>query len=134
MNTGHKKKGDMMRELILNAIIGYIQEHGYPPTYEEIGEMVGLKSKCTINSHIKRMLIDGDIETDSTEKLSPRAIRVPGYKLVKETVWTPKPYGMYAGKCKCGVVFLDRKTNYCGNCGIKLNWKGKNHGFIKEEN
>lgn len=26
------------------------------------------------------------------------------------------------GKCKCGVEFLDRKTNYCGNCGQKLNW------------
>lgn len=26
------------------------------------------------------------------------------------------------GKCKCGVEFLDRKTNYCGNCGQKLDW------------
>lgn len=26
------------------------------------------------------------------------------------------------GRCKCGVEFLDRKTNYCGNCGQKLDW------------
>lgn len=26
------------------------------------------------------------------------------------------------GRCKCGVEFLDSKTNYCGNCGQKLNW------------
>ena len=27
------------------------------------------------------------------------------------------------GRCKCGVEFLDKKTNYCGNCGQKLMWK-----------
>ena len=31
------------------------------------------------------------------------------------------PYKMYAGKCpNCGVVFLDDSTNYCGNCGLKI--------------
>lgn len=24
--------------------------------------------------------------------------------------------------CKCGVMFMDKATNYCGNCGIKLDW------------
>lgn len=27
------------------------------------------------------------------------------------------------GRCKCGVEFIDKKTNYCGNCGQKLMWK-----------
>ncbi len=35
-----------------------------------------------------------------------------------ETVWLT----IGIGKCKCGAEFLDRKTNYCGNCGQKLNW------------
>ena len=27
------------------------------------------------------------------------------------------------GKCPtCNAVFLDNKTNYCGNCGQKLDW------------
>lgn len=26
------------------------------------------------------------------------------------------------GKCKCGVEFLDRKTDFCGNCGQRLDW------------
>ena len=31
------------------------------------------------------------------------------------------PYQLYAGKCpKCGVVFLDDSTAYCGNCGQKI--------------
>ena len=29
------------------------------------------------------------------------------------------------GKCKCGVEFLDRKTGFCGNCGQRLDWSGK---------
>lgn len=34
----------------------------------------------------------------------------------------PMPYKQYEGKCKCGAVFLDRSTNYCGNCGQALDW------------
>lgn len=26
------------------------------------------------------------------------------------------------GRCKCGAEFLDKSTNYCGNCGQKLDW------------
>lgn len=26
------------------------------------------------------------------------------------------------GKCKCGVEFLNSDTNYCGNCGQRLDW------------
>ena len=32
-----------------------------------------------------------------------------------------KYYGI--GKCpRCGAVFLDKATNYCGNCGQALDW------------
>lgn len=40
---------------------------------------------------------------------------------------TPKPvlpYFGYEGKCpSCGVIFLDRSTMYCGNCGQALQWE-----------
>ena len=26
------------------------------------------------------------------------------------------------GRCKCGAEFLGSTTNFCGNCGQKLNW------------
>ena len=26
------------------------------------------------------------------------------------------------GRCKCNAELLDKKTNYCGNCGQKLEW------------
>ena len=42
----------------------------------------------------------------------------------KQEPFKPETVGLYIGigRCKCGVEFLDSKTNYCGNCGQKLNW------------
>lgn len=76
------EKGRQKRKEILEAIISYIQEHGYAPTVREIGEMVGLKSTSSVQSHLNRMLVDGMIETDARVG-SPRAIRVPGYEFRK---------------------------------------------------
>lgn len=75
--------GKKMREKILQSIISYIEEHGYPPTVREIAIAVGLKSTSSVQAHLKRMQIEGVIETDA-EDYSPRAIRVVGYKFVKE--------------------------------------------------
>lgn len=71
------------REEILETIITYIQAHGYPPTVREIGDAVNLKSTSTVHAHLVRMLELGMIETDNNFG-TPRAIRVPGYKFVKE--------------------------------------------------
>lgn len=43
--------------------------------------------------------------------------------LEKQISYTPIERKGFEGKCKCGVVFLDRLTNYCGNCGQKLDWQ-----------
>lgn len=74
-----------MKQKILEFIISYIHIHGYPPTVREIGDGVGLKSKSSVHAHLLRMQNDGMIETDAGTG-SPRAIRVPGYKFVKEEV------------------------------------------------
>ena len=29
------------------------------------------------------------------------------------------------GRCKCGAEFLDKLTNYCGNCGQAINWRAE---------
>lgn len=76
-------KGDETRENILNKIITYITEHGYAPSVRELCELTGLKSTSTVHRHLNIMLKKGMIETDSPEG-SPRAIRVPHYKFVKE--------------------------------------------------
>ena len=71
-----------MNERILEVIIGYIERHGYPPTFREIGEMVALKSTSSVHRHLNKMIELGMLETDATDN-SPRALRVPGYKFVK---------------------------------------------------
>ena len=48
------RHGEEVRKQILDMIINYIEIHGYAPTYQEIGESVGLKSKSSINSHITK--------------------------------------------------------------------------------
>lgn len=40
----------------------------------------------------------------------------------KQIPYKPKEYQMYCGKCKCGAVFLDKSTRYCGNCGQAIDW------------
>lgn len=40
----------------------------------------------------------------------------------KQIPMKPSAYEGYKGKCKCGAVFLDRSTKYCGNCGQALDW------------
>ena len=72
-----------MKEIILKSIIGYIEKHQYPPTIDEICEMVGLKSKSSVHGHLKVLMMLGLLETDAVG--SPRALRVPGYRFVKET-------------------------------------------------
>ncbi len=75
--------GETVREKILQAIISYINQHGYSPSVREIGDMVGLKSTSSVQAHLTRMFTDGMIESDAGLGF-PRVIRVPGYKFVKE--------------------------------------------------
>lgn len=80
--TERKRKGIEQRKRMLDAIIAYIQEHGYPPTVEEIGQAVGLKSKATTHHHLNVLFEEGKLETNAPG--APRAIRVPGYRFEKE--------------------------------------------------
>lgn len=83
MNKNTQKKREAIREAILREIIKYIEQHGYPPTVREIGEMVDLKSTSVVQAHINRLFDEGKLETDAGPG-SPRAIRVPAYKFRKE--------------------------------------------------
>ena len=69
---------------ILNAIIQYIEKYQYPPSIREIGDMVGLKSTSSVHHHLENMNKKGLIETEGFS--IPRAIRVPGYRFVKEVL------------------------------------------------
>lgn len=83
MPRGKIEQGKRKREEILASIVAYINRYGYPPTVREIGELVGLRSPATTHLHLTKMFDEGMLETDA-ELGSSRAIRVPGYKFVKE--------------------------------------------------
>lgn len=75
------RKKEEKQEKILDYIVQYITIHGYCPSFSEIGEGVGIKSKCTTHDYIKEMIENGILETDFVG--APRALRVPGFKFVK---------------------------------------------------
>lgn len=52
--------------------------------------------------------------------------------LTKQLPVKPFPENRYfgIGKCPmCGAVFMDKSTNYCGNCGQALDW-GEDNGNV----
>jgi hypothetical protein len=65
-----------------------------------------------------------DVERDSLRE----AVRVVSAAAKYRIPRKPKPdlsYYSY-GECpKCGAVFEDKPTNYCGNCGQTLDWSDK---------
>lgn len=51
------------------------------------------------------------------------AVKIARGALKKQIPKKLKPYKGFVGECcNCGVVFLDKNTNYCGNCGQRLDW------------
>lgn len=42
--------------------------------------------------------------------------------LEKQIPYTPTKCNVTLGRCKCGVGFISKTTNYCGNCGQALEW------------
>ena len=141
-NENAIKQGEKVREEVLQAMINYIQQHGYPPTFSEIGDMVGFKSNSSVKNHIDIMLDKGMIETDTDRTGKPRAIRIPGYKFVKEEILrklTPKEVhiqqfgdGDEFIKCPtCGRSYFAEDwgiIKFCPNCGQAIIVKEESHG------
>lgn len=82
-NRNNTERGHCIRKAILDYVIRYISEHGYSPCVREIGQGVGLKSTSSVQHHLHKMFDLGMLESDEGFG-TPRAIRVPGYKFVKE--------------------------------------------------
>ncbi len=71
------------QQQIYDFIVSYIKENLYPPSVREIGDGVGLYSTSSVYEHLKSLERKGYIEVKEN---SPRAIKVNGYKFVKEEV------------------------------------------------
>lgn len=56
------QKNSITKQKILYAIRDFTSEHGYAPTIEEIGEIVGLSSKASTFSHLVKLREEGKID------------------------------------------------------------------------
>jgi repressor LexA len=59
------------QQRILEVIRDFTETRGYPPSVREIGELVGLSSSSTVQSHLKTLERRGLIQRDPTK---PRAL------------------------------------------------------------
>ncbi len=48
-----------LRDEILSYVYSYSEEHGYAPSYREICQALGVKSKSTVQNHIRRLEAEG---------------------------------------------------------------------------
>ena len=73
------------RKQILDCIAEAVRERGYPPSFREIGESVGLTSSSTVHAHLAVLQREGYLRRDPTK---PRAIEVcydPSSKIIVES-------------------------------------------------
>jgi repressor LexA len=58
---------------IWDYLVGYVDQHGYPPTVREIGDAVGLASPSTVHAHLANLERAGFLKRDPTK---PRALEL----------------------------------------------------------
>ena len=64
------------RDDVLSFVRSYFDGHGYPPTYEEIREAVGLSSRSHVAYYVQALEASGLIERSAR---SPRSVRPIGW-------------------------------------------------------
>ena len=70
-----KRKRRNLRDEVLEFVEGYVEVNGYPPTYDEIREAVGLSSKSHVNYYLDALEAEGIIERTPN---TPRGLRLIG--------------------------------------------------------
>ena len=99
-----KKNTSKTQVKILNCIIGWIKEYGYPPTLRELSKSVGLKSTWTIRYHLNNLQKTGYI------KLRKGVSR--GIILVKDLLGIPILGNISAGKPIDAIENIDGYVNF----------------------
>jgi repressor LexA len=82
-----KEKLTKKQTQILEFVVGYVREHGYPPSYREVGEHFGISSTATVHEHIKNLERKGFLRNDAD---AARSIEVaPALLKAAEAVLLP---------------------------------------------
>lgn len=79
-NMAQEKVLTEMEQELYKFLVGYIKENGYSPSYREIAEGIGIKTKSTVLKKLQSLQKKGKIQIRMN---SPRAIKIVGYEFVK---------------------------------------------------
>lgn len=67
-------------KMVYEAIVDYMTYYGFCPSVRDICDMTGMKSTSSVFNYLVALNRKGKIKTYG----SPRAIKLIGYKLIKE--------------------------------------------------
>jgi repressor LexA len=70
------RRGKRLRDDVLEYVEAFVSSNGYPPTYDEIREAVGLSSKSHVGYYLQALEEDGLIERTPR---TPRGLRLVGF-------------------------------------------------------
>jgi repressor LexA len=63
---------------VLDYLVSFINKHGYSPSFEEIGEGLGLSSLATVHKHMETLEKKGFIRRGYNQSRSVEVVAVPG--------------------------------------------------------
>lgn len=77
-----KEKLTKKQSEIYDFVVGYMREHGYAPSYREIGTAQGIGSTATVHEHVKNLERKGYLSADASAPGASRAIGVSSEALM----------------------------------------------------
>jgi len=74
---------------VLDFLVGFINKHGYSPSFEEIGEALELSSLATVHKHMQTLERKGFIRRGYNQSRSVEVVAVPGSVPFAKTALQP---------------------------------------------
>jgi repressor LexA len=82
---------------VLDFLVGFINRHGYSPSFEEIGESLDLSSLATVHKHLETLERKGFIRRGYNQSRSIEVVAVPGSVPFAKTAIRPFGRAKFAG-------------------------------------
>jgi repressor LexA len=83
---------------VLDFLVGFINRHGYSPSFEEIGESLDLSSLATVHKHLETLEKKGFIRRGYNQSRSVEVVAVPGSVPFAKTAIRPFGRAKSAGR------------------------------------
>jgi repressor LexA len=76
--TFRERRSQQTQEKVLRAIREWFEQHGYPPTYQEIADLAGLRAASTALVHVEALQKRGVLTFDRTRSRTIRLLSTGG--------------------------------------------------------